>query len=276
MRSVFTILAIILCADINAQKEKFFTSKWRNDPAEELKLSSTDYQSYGKGKILYYLSNDNENIYLDIKVTESIEQNKILQMGLTVWIDMDDKIRREMGIRFPIGAKFSRAQNRQGNENPVIDDSSVNPNSPIGMANTIELTGFKDEAKKRFPSKNTDNIRGSVRYDNDGNLIYHLLIPASKLPFRNDVSGKGSMPIAMGIEYGASPVVNRPGGSPEGGGRPSGSSGAGRSSGGGRGGSMGGSRSGGGGGYGGNTGAMQPAERPVIIWMKNVKLASNQ
>jgi hypothetical protein len=271
MKPIVTILVILLCANINAQKEKFFASKWRSDPASEIKLSSADYQSYGKGKFLYYLSNDNENIYLDIKATESIEQNKILQMGLTVWLDMDNKIRKEIGIRFPIGAKFSRAQNT------ISEDASINPNSPLGLANTIELIGFKDDEKKRFPSKNTNNIRGSVKYDNDGNLIYNLLIPVSKLPLRNDVSGKGSMPFTLGIEYGASPMMTRPGGSSEGGGRPSGSSGGGRSGGGGggRGGSSGGGRSGGGG-SGGNMGSMQPVEKPVIIWMKNVKLASNQ
>jgi hypothetical protein len=64
MRVVSTILAIIVCLNLNAQKEKNFTSKWRSNPSEELMLTNSEYYGANKGKVLYYLSNDEENIYV--------------------------------------------------------------------------------------------------------------------------------------------------------------------------------------------------------------------
>lgn len=275
MKSLTVILAIILCVNLNAQKGKFFNSKWRSNPTEDLKLSSSDYQSYNKGKFLYYLSNDNENIYVDIKITESLEQNKVLDMGITVWLDMEGKTRKKLGIRFPIGAKYSSpAKNTNNTGNLTLD-----PDSPLAKANTIELTGFQDAERKRIPSNNADNIRASIKYDNDGNLIYHLLIPLSKLSMRNDSSGKGAMPFTMCIEYGSPLVVARPGGTSQSAGIPSasGRSGGGKGGsggGGGRGGNMSGGRPGGGGsGFGGGP---QPTVRPSLIWIKNIMLSSKE
>jgi uncharacterized membrane protein YgcG len=272
MRLFVTISVLIVCMNLNAQKEKFFASKWRENSPESTPPAASDYVVAKKDVFLYCLSNDDKNIYVDAKITESIEQNKVLQMGLTVWINTDGKSRKLIGVRYPIGAQYSRGQGRRGEGQ---GNSLVQP-SPLAQANTIELVGFKDVETTRFPSNNPDNFRGFVKYDNDGNLLYSLTIPKSKLPAGGKNKDGSMMPMNLAIEYGAPPAMDS--------GRPSGYTpppkiqGERRSGGGGGGGGRGGSMGGGapgGGTPGGNSNA-QNAPQPVTFWMKDIKLAEKK
>jgi hypothetical protein len=272
MKSFITISALIVCLNLNAQKEKYFTSKWLENSSGSAVPASSDYISAKKGVVLYCLSNDDKNIYVDVKITESIEQNKVLQMGLTLWINTDGKSRKLTGIRYPIGALYSRGQGRrgEGQENNIL-----NKVTPLSQANTIELTGFKDVEAKRFPSNNPDNIRGSVKYDNDGNLLYSLTIPVSKLPAGSKSADTKVSPLTLAIEYGAPPSMGGQSGGPSGSGTPT--MGVGRSRGSSPSGS--GSRGGGGapgGGVPGGGASAQNAPQPVIIWIKDIKLAEKK
>lgn len=283
MRLLVKILALIVCLNLNAQKEKFFSSKWRDNNSESFTPASSDYIPAKKGVVLYCLSNDDKNIYVDVKITESIEQNRVLQMGMTVWVNVDGKSRKITGIRYPIGAQFSRGPGRRGESQNNI----LNRISPLAQANTIELTGFKDVDKNRIPSDNSDNIRGYVKYDNDGNLLYSLTIPLLKLPAGFKSPGNSISPMTVAIEYGAPPSMGEQSGRPSdfssssvGGGRSGGgrSGGGGGGSRGGGGGSRVGSMAGGapaGGASGGYTGA-QNVPSPVLIWIKNIKLAEKR
>jgi hypothetical protein len=266
MRLFFLFLTLFLCLDLTAQKGNFFASKWRNNPDQDLTLANQEYSEAKKGKVLYYLSNDEVNMYVDLKVLETLEENRILKIGLTVWIDMDDKTHKVLGIRYPIGSQYSRSRG-QG-----VSGTVVNPATPLSQANTIELIGFTDVPATRLASDNTDNIRGSVKYDKDGELLYKLVIPLSKAPFKNSASGKGLAPFSVGIEYGAPPTFSGRGGA---------GGGAGTGGGSGMSGGGGGSRGGGGGGGGsrGGGGSMsgaQSTDPPVIFWMKSVQLAEKK
>lgn len=268
MRLIVLFLTMFVCLDLIAQKENFFASKWRNNPDQDLQVALQEYSSAKKGKVLYYLSNDEANVYVDMKIIETLEQNRILRIGLTVWLDMDGKTRKTMGIRYPIGSQYSRGRGQGG------VGTARTTVSPLSQANTIELIGFKDVEATRLASDNPDNIRGSVKYDQEGNLLYKLVMPLSKLPLKNNAPGQGLMPFSIGIEYGAPPTFTGQGG-------PGGGAGAGGMSGGsgGRSGGGGGSRGGGGGAPGGGGGASaggQSTDPPVIFWMKNVKLAEKK
>lgn len=206
MRFKIFFVTFLLCLSGKAQKENLNVSKWRPDPDQDLNIATAEYGSAKKGKVLYYLSNDENNLFVDMKITETLEQNRILKMGLTVWIDMDGKTHKDMGIKYPLGTMQSRPKG-QGNFGEALNTAS-----PLAQANTIELIGFENVETLRFPSDNADNIRGSVKYDAEGNLIYRLVIPLSRIPLRNDASGQRMMPFTIGIEYGVPPTVKGVGG----------------------------------------------------------------
>lgn len=255
------VLIAFVCPLTNAQREKGESMKWRSGTGESYLIPEENYTSERKGAILYCLSNDEKALYVDMKITESEDQSKILQSGMTVWLNADGKSRKTLGVRFPVGSRYS--MNRTQN-------SALNKPSPLSMANTIQLVGFGEGVQSRFPSDNTDNIRGVVKYDEDGNLIYSMVIPVDKLPEAEKTAATDPLNLwTIGIEYGAPPVMT---GQVPAGVRPPSGAGASMPAGGGARG--GGGRSGGGmpAGGGMSRGAPQAADPPVVIWAKDMKV----
>jgi hypothetical protein len=274
MKTYILILALIVCSNLNAQKGKFFICSWNENGNAGLNVPSDKYSYFEKSKIYCFLSNDNANIFIDMKVEDSGVQNRILTQGLTIWVNMDSKLVKKMGIRFPVGSQNSAGRNKPGlPENTLNADGSLI--TPLSLANTIELTGFTNEEARRFPSDNADSFRGSVKYDNEGILHYKMVLPLAKLPVRNSKEGDGAMPFTLGIEYGFVPSMNRQGGTmgppPSSGITSGGSRGGGRSGGGASGG-----RGQGMGNPGAGSSSSQNAISPVLLWIKNIKLATDK
>jgi len=209
MRSILSILVFFIFFGLNAQKSNQILSRWHaNNRIEE-----SDYQYIRKASLYYFISNDNDNIYINLKTSDKNIQERILKEGLVVWINMDDKDQGKMGIRYPIGSdnQNSKRRGETVEKNPDYDTTSV-----LSMANTIELLGFISEQERRFPSENPNTFNGSVKYEK-GVLYYKLVMPIAKLPIRNSRQGNGAMPFTLGIEYGFIPQMqsssNRSGGS---------------------------------------------------------------
>ncbi len=268
MKIYVLILAMILCSDLNGQQGKYFLSSFNNDGAGT--VSSENYSFSKKAKIYYFISNDKANVYVDLKVPDSEVQSRILMQGLTIWINMDGKSAKKMGVRFPIGSQHQVGRKGQNNAAGNLD-AQGNPVTPLSLANTIELIGFTSEESRRFPAENADSFSGSVTYDKEGVLHYKMKMPLVKIPVRNAKGGGGAMPFALGIEYGYSPVenVNRgPGGVQP---QFSGASKSGSSKGGRSGGS--GQRAGA---SSGNSNSSQNNVPPVDFWVKDIKLATDK
>ncbi len=269
MRTVFAFISLIFIVNANGQNGKNFQSHWRDVNTNITGMADDSFEFFKRGNFLYYISNDRDNIYIDIKFKDSGVQHKILQEGLTVWVNANGKLHKETGIRYPLGAKYAKGP---GTRSPV---SSGSP-SPLSLANTIQLIGFQGPDPNLIPAKNTDNFSGSIAYDNNGALFYNLRMPVSKLSLTGSVSRTGFEPFSIGIEYGGVPDIgSKPAGQappPPVQGIPSGGS---------RGGP--GGRSSGGGGRGGPPGAemggpsaaksSQEVEVSRLVWVKNVSLA---
>jgi hypothetical protein len=198
MRTVVSILASFIFFGLNAQKGNLIVSRWHAGD----KIEDSDYQLIKKARLYYFVSNDNDNIYIRLKTSERVVQEKILKQGLTVWINMDDKNQAKMGIRYPIGSENQNSNKRRDKSNNADSDTL----SVLSMANTIELVGFISEQERRFPAQNPDNFNGSVKYE-QGIFYYKMVMPIAKLPIRNSRQGNGAMPFTLGFEYGFIPQM---------------------------------------------------------------------
>ena len=197
MKSLLLILSLFIFATLNAQKGSSKSGKWHNSD----KTESSDFTPLKKSGVSYILTNDNDNIYVDLKIDDSEVQNKILRGGLIIWINMDGNTLKKMGVRYPIGSEKQSAHNKTMQiENPV--NQNVSQGNPLSMANTIELIGFFNETERHFPAENHDNFRASVRFDEVGALKYKMIMPIAKLPVRNTKEKNGTVPFTLGIEYG--------------------------------------------------------------------------
>jgi len=206
MKSLFLILSILLCSGIKAQNRNLNISRWHLSD----KIESSDYQLIRKVRLYYFISNDYDNLYIDIKVDDPGVQQRILKEGLTLWIDMNGTEVKKMGIRFPLGSKNQTAHWKTDSieSNPEQDGSLT---GLLAMANTIEITGFINEQQRRFPSENRDSFRGSVKFDEKRILHYKMIMPLAKLPVRNAKEGHSARPFNLGIEYGSLPSANQSG-----------------------------------------------------------------
>jgi hypothetical protein len=262
MRTIVTFIALAFILNAYGQDEKSYQSHWYSSDKNTRQISDDSYDFFKKGNFLYYVSNDSENLYIDIKIKDSGVQSSILQEGLIVWFNADGKQHKEVGIRYPLGAKFADGPGRRNQGNSTSA-------SPLSKANTIQLIGFPGEEQNLIPAKNDDNFRGSLEYDQDGNLFYNLRLPISRLSLIVSEGGAGFEQCTIGIEYGGMPEMgNKPNGQapprmaedmPSGG----------------RGGGGGGGRGGSGGSMGaGPSGPSAPiAEASKLIWIKKVSLA---
>lgn len=197
-------MLLLISGNIFAQSGSLNLSRWHVSD----KVGMSDFHLLRKAKLYCLISNDNDNIYIDIRADDQVVQNRILREGLTIWINMDGREVKTLGIRFPIGSQnqpVRKNSDLRGNR-PNQDESN---NTPLSLANTIELIGFINEQERRFPSDNNDNFRGSVRYDANGAFFYRMVMPIAKLPVRNSRGGTGAMPFTLGIEYGSVPLTGK-------------------------------------------------------------------
>lgn len=197
MKSFVFIISMCLYAVANAQNGDINQSKWRNND----KVEKSDYQQIKKSKLYCLISNDNDFLILNMMVPDNEVSGMILEKGLTVWINMDGKQTRKLGVRFPIGSENSKvAINSDGGKNNSGGEL-------ISRANTIELIGFISEQERHFAAQNNDNFRAYVKFSPTGDFYYRLVMPVGKLPLRNSKDGNGTMPFVIGFEIGYLPNI---------------------------------------------------------------------
>lgn len=187
--------------NLDGQTGKYYSSRWQTGDNKEITTNHDEYSFNKKSKLYYIVSNDITSIYITLKVEDKVVLSRILREGLIIWVDMDNSLDKNMGIRFPIGS--------ENIENPRMHDFSENNSDTeknideaLTLASTIELTGFKQEPYKRFPAENRDSFSAYVKIDEHGVLLYRLAIPLEKIPVRNARDGRGTMPFTIGAEYG--------------------------------------------------------------------------
>ena len=56
-------------------------------------------------KLNYTLSNDNEKIYLCVRIVDELSQAKVIRNGLNIWFDTLAKRNKQCGILFPVPDK---------------------------------------------------------------------------------------------------------------------------------------------------------------------------
>ena len=233
----------------------------------------------------YYISNDKENIYIDLRVFDDNIKQIIARSGITVWINTDGKKKEKLGVKYPVGTS-----NLRNNRTPapyeipyqkLIHDGADNLKTPQERnittdksINSLELIGFNESGPEIVSASDTGNFRGSVYYQKEY-MYYQVILPLAKLPalVKNPKKKKEDLVIGLSHESLQSMGMNRSSDERSGGG--------GRRNGGGvsEGGSgMYGGRMGGGGrgihGGGGLNQSHSDSGSTEIVWFQNVKLAT--
>ena len=108
-------------------------------------------------KLNYTLSNDNEKIYLCVRIVDELSQAKVIRNGLNIWFDTLAKRNKQCGILFPVPDK--------GGEDYQTDGASDGSKGKRG--------GDNDAVKKKF-------LRQANHFA-ESNLISHRIALAWSL-----------------------------------------------------------------------------------------------
>ena len=201
MRKLITISLLVVSFCAYGQKAKGPIMHWREYSAKDNAYPASDYFPLDKEKIFCYLSNNDSSIYIDLIIPDPEVQRLILTFGMNIWIDNSGKEDKTMGVRYPLGSTSVKADlNRKGEERSDSEELMLLRNSSLEMAYEIEVGGFGEDIPPRIQSKGGNGFCSSIRYSDDGNLLYRMVIPAKSIVLQ-EAKGK-VVPFSIGIEYG--------------------------------------------------------------------------
>jgi len=204
MKQIVSFILVLVSLNLSGQSSNLIQSRWIEEWAPDSILLQNDWSYLRKGRVYYFISNDDNKIYVSLKIQDPVAGLRILREGMKLWINMDNKPEKNLGIHFPLGAQNQSSGSRQSaqQESGAQEVSIINA---LSKATTIELIGFKGEERK-LKADNPDSFAGAVSIDNQGFILYYMVLPIEKLPVRNSRDGVGAMPFALGIDYGTTAV----------------------------------------------------------------------
>jgi len=226
----------------------------------DAKLNEWDdtFQAYNKTtEVFYTLSNDDKNLYLALKSTDPLNNNKIVAGGINFTINKTGKKKDKDAyvVVFPLVDMAAMrnqiiAMGAGGGRGGDMDSAAVANlrKQALKMVKDIKLYGFTDIPDSVISIYNEYGIKAAIDYDVKGNLTCEMAIPLKYLHLITGDNSEFNYNIKLnGLDINA--LFPGAGAMFAGGG----AGGAGGFGGGGGGG--GGGRGGGGGGFGGGGGA---------------------
>jgi hypothetical protein len=153
-----------------------------------------------KEKLNYSVSNDRDNVYILLSTRSPQEQQKIIEGGMTVWIN--SKAEKEestsLGIGFPLDSHKDRDRQLMAQAQP---DKYKN-NRPITLNDlkSYSLYGFSSEIETyEYGQNNEEHILVRIDYNRDGDLIYEACVPLSIIYPQNTTHNYAGKSVAVGI-----------------------------------------------------------------------------
>jgi len=143
-----------------------------------------------KTGINYNLGNDDQNLYVILKVVDNAIQRQILTSGFELWINTEGKKKKTIGISYPLkGLSAPQSGNDKrpvgaefGNK-PIGAGSFADNNTSISRPDQQQLIISKELTLSGFIIKNGQQptnecpVHTAISLDKSGCMIYELAIP---------------------------------------------------------------------------------------------------
>lgn len=139
-------------------------------------------------KTLCCMYNDQKAVYIQLAITDLLQQKKVIENGIELWIDSKGKKKKHTGLLFPLPA----SQPAAGHFPAPDDDQVFTPPTPSNRPNEkairqqlkvqamqqheMKVIGFIDELNGTQNAKHSSGLQASLQFNND-TLIYQAVIP---------------------------------------------------------------------------------------------------
>lgn len=135
--------------------------------------------------------NDHNAVYIQLSITDLLQQKKVVENGIELWIDVKGKRKRNTGIIFPLPATHAINDHTNHlnesrfpfppNENASpLEKTALQLKSLVSLQREMKLKGFMDELNGTQNAKHPSGLHVSLAYDHD-TLIYQATIPFQAL-----------------------------------------------------------------------------------------------
>lgn len=154
-----------------------------------------------KEKLRYAVSNDRYNIYIILSTGNEQEQQKILQGGMTVWINSqaEKNDNTAVGIGFPTDNRKSRNRNIMAAARPDLYKDKA---TSLDDLKDYSLYGFKKEGiveNYDYGQSNEEGVEVKINFNHAGELVYEALVPLNAVFPRNSSLNFTRKSIAVGF-----------------------------------------------------------------------------
>jgi hypothetical protein len=225
-----------------------------------------------KSKMLFYISNDDKDLFITLMVSDRAALQKLMRYGLTTWFNPEGKHKKSLGIEFPV-AGGGPAGPPQGGKPGSGDRKEMMNKMLAGKNSEMVLIGFSGKGSRdTVRVADVQWMKAGMEMMQGEKMMISLVVPISKI---EPGSGTDHL-LSMGFETGYLDLNKTGMGQSAGSGMPAESS---------HGGSMyGGGPPSGGGAPSGNTSSGQAQQgqvsiselaKPNKLWINQVRLAKN-
>ncbi|HEX7413577.1 MAG TPA: hypothetical protein VF411_05980 [Bacteroidia bacterium] len=134
-------------------------------------------------KLNYTLTNDDEKIYLCVRIVDELSQAKVVRNGMNIWFDTLAKKNKQCGILFPVPDKNAdeyQQESNSGSSSKKKQEGNLDgiKRKFLQQANQMQLTGFKSGIPDFLAaSTNEYGINVSINWDVNNIMIYEAVIP---------------------------------------------------------------------------------------------------
>jgi len=205
--AIFLLIGTSACTQLPVYKSNWQNTSFQFNNSDENWMGQFYYDK--EAKLLYGISNDQENIYLRLKVTDQLTQRKIQLRGLTFWMDSVGKSKEQMTLCCPLPRKQEDIKKMMHRNRNNPDGNKKRPKLKIEKFTNglegMEIMGFGgNSTKQTLNNKNKNGINVMMAVNEREELIWEAILPL-KMVFSHpeEYQSGGNMYFSFGFETGA-------------------------------------------------------------------------
>jgi hypothetical protein len=200
MKKVLSLIFICSTVTVLAQKGVHESVTLEKPPVIDGKIDDwpVDWWIDPDGKFLSNVSNDEENLYIRLKIADDLTQQKIGLFGLYLRLNPKGKKKGKLGLKYPQGKDESELKK----EKPQEMDKGTEISQKIAMkkelVSDVEVVELLGLAKENIVSSRlglANGIEVIIIAQDDGSYIYE-----AKIPFKAFQINKKEVEL-LGVEF---------------------------------------------------------------------------
>ncbi len=176
----FFLLGCLLYFPTHAQKGVKESMRLATPPVIDGNVDEwqTDWLLDSKSKFLYNVANDNDNLYIRLKISDAVLQQKVALFGLTLYFNPEGGSKKgKLGLQYPIKKDMDEMKNEQSGASEKEKSWVELKKTLIRDAELLELIGLDKDPilSPRVGLMNGIGVTIAVDLYND--LVYEAKIP---------------------------------------------------------------------------------------------------